>query len=89
MSADHDDDGSGVDLFDLLERLDSVDARHLHIEKHEMRVEPLVLEDAVDGVRHRTHFVTLELEELSECAANALFVIDDEDAPGHGYLSAL
>ena len=44
----------------------------------------LVLGDAVGRVGDGAHLVALELEQLAERGANALLVVDDEDAAAHG-----
>ena len=83
MAADHDHDGHRIDLAQPLERLESVDPRHLHVEKDEMRAEALILRDTVGRVVRRAHLVALELEELSERLANPRLVVDDQNFSGH------
>src|SRR5690349_1555620 len=83
MTADHYDNRRRVFLLDPLQRLDAIDARHLHIEEHEIRPPLLVFTDAVDCIGHRVHLVALELEELTERRPDTLFVVDDENSSAH------
>ena len=48
-----------------------------------MRLEPRVLGEPVDRVGDGAHLVALELEQLAERGADALLVVDDEDAAAH------
>src|SRR5438132_1457541 len=72
VPADHDDDRARIVFLDATQCLEAVDAGHLHVEKHEMRLPLLVRADPVDGVGHRVHLVALELEQLPKRGANAL-----------------
>ena len=89
VSADHDDDRARIALLDLLERLDAVDAGHLHIEEDEIRPLLGVFRQTVHGISDRAHLVTLELEQLPECGADALLVVDDQNATRHDYFTFL
>ena len=84
VTTDHHHDGAGVLLLQLAQRLEPVDARHLHVHEDEVRPEPRVLGEPVDRVRDGAHLVALELEKLAERGANPLLVVDDEDAAAHG-----
>src|SRR5690242_15630637 len=81
MTADHDDDRTRILLLDPPQGLEPVDPRHFHVEEHEMRFPLGVLAYPVHGVGDGPHFITFELEQLPECGADALFVVDNEDAP--------
>src|SRR5688572_28778941 len=82
VPADHDDRRARVGGFHALERLDPVDAAHFHVEEDELWMPALELGDTVDGVRRRAYVVALELEQLAECRANSLLVVD-EDRKAH------
>jgi hypothetical protein len=84
VSADHHDDRRGIQLTKLLQRFEAVHAAHLHIHEDEVRLPLLILRDAVSGVRDSPNFVTFVFEQLAECSADALLVVDDEDASAHG-----
>ena len=83
VTADHHDDGGAVELANALERLESIDAAHLHIHEDEIRMPLLVLGDGVHGVRDGAHLVAVVLEQLAECGANPLLVVGDEDLRAH------
>ena len=50
VAADHHDDRRRIDLANALERLEPVDAAHLHVHEDQIRMPLLVLGDRVDGV---------------------------------------
>ena len=84
MPGDHDDERGGIALADLLQRLEPVHPRHLHVEKDEVR---LPLADRIErlvGARRGAHFVSLELEKLAERGPHALFIIHHQNAAAHG-----
>jgi hypothetical protein len=53
------------------QRLDAVDAGHLHVEKDQMRAEAVVLAQPIESARHGLHRVAFVLEQLPERLANA------------------
>src|SRR3569833_3459403 len=88
VAADHHDDRALIMLLDLLERLHAVDAGHLHVEEDQVGPLLLIFGDAVDSIRDGSHLIAFELEQLAQGGANALLVVDDQDAPGHRYRSS-
>ena len=86
VPADHHDDGVRILLAQLSQRFEAVDPRHLHIHEDEMGMKARVLREAIHGVTRRAHLEAFELEELAECGADPLLVVDDQDATrrGHG-----
>src|SRR5690349_1691216 len=86
VATDHHDDRAGVMLLDPPQRLEAVDARHLDVEKDEMRLPLFVFAYPIDGVGDGADLVPLELEQLPERGANPLLVVDDENASHEGYL---
>ena len=83
VTADHHDDRRRILLANPLERLEPVDAAHLHIHEHQIRMPLLVLRDRVHRVRDRAHFVAVVLEELAERGANSLLVVGDQNPRAH------
>ena len=84
VPGDHDHERSRIAPANLLQRLEPVHARHLHVEKDEVR---LPLADRIErlvGARHGAHFVPLELEELAKRGPYALFIIHHQNAAAHG-----
>ena len=63
---------------------EAVDPRHLHVHEDEVGLESRVLGQAIDRIGDGAHLVSLELEQLTERRADALLVVDDEDAAAHG-----
>src|SRR5437588_8222635 len=57
MPTDHHDDRARVVRPDRLQRLDPVDARHLYVEKDEVRMPPLVFIESVHGGGNGTNLV--------------------------------
>ncbi len=84
VPADHDDDGRGIHLADALERLEPIDARHLHVEEDEVRAPLLERAQRIHGIAHRLHLVPLVLEELAERSSDPLLVVHHQHAPAHG-----
>ena len=76
-------DGRRIELAQLLERLHPIHARHLHIEKNQMRAPLLVFGNPVGGVCEGVDLVPLVLEELSQCRADSLLIVDDENPATH------
>src|SRR5665213_716539 len=83
VTADHHDDRRRIDDANALERLESIDAAHLHIHEDEIRMPLLILGDRVDCVLHRVHLVAVVLEELAERGADPLLVVCNQDLRAH------
>src|SRR5450759_3237318 len=83
VAADHHYDGTRVVRPDRLQGLDSVDPRHLHVEKDEMRMPTLVFLESVHRRRDSANLIALELEQLAEGTAHTGFIVDDQDATVH------
>ena len=83
MPADHDNRSGWIELADLLERLHAVHAGHLHVKEDEVRTKLLVFFYSPSGIGCGVDFVPLELEELSQCGANPLLIVDDQDSSTH------
>ncbi|HVP92021.1 MAG TPA: hypothetical protein VMS75_12490 [Terriglobales bacterium] len=83
LARDHDDLRGDGFLLDLGQELEAVLARQLDIEEDEVEADcqPELLE-AVLACRRLEEFVALVLEDHLEGLADALLVVDDEDAGG-------
>jgi hypothetical protein len=83
VPADHDHARRRVDLADALQALESIHARHLHVEEREVGSPLLEGGNAGGRVRLGSHLVPLVLQELAQGGADPLFVVDDQDAVAH------
>ena len=83
MPADHHNRGRWVELTEALQRLHSIHSRHLHVEKNEMGTPLLVLGYSVSRISDGADLVSLELEQLSQCSADSLLIVDDENSSTH------
>src|SRR3989475_11507333 len=86
MTGDHHDLRVGVELAQLPQRLEPVHALHLHVQKDEMGPELGVTLQRLGSRGARLHVDLLVFEHLRQRLADALLVIDDQDAPAHGSL---
>ena len=79
---DDDGDGRTVDLADARARLEAVEARHAHVEQHEVvGALPQHLEGGLARLRPRALEPVLG-EEVEQAAGDVGIVVDDEDAGG-------
>jgi hypothetical protein len=83
VAGDHHDDGVRVELLELAQRVEPVEARHLDVHEHEVRPEPLVLGEPLGRARRGAHVIPFVLQQLAERVAHAGLVVDDQDAAGH------
>src|SRR2546427_11732854 len=86
VARDHDDLGVGIELAQLAQRLEPVDALHLHVQKHEVRPELGIQPQRLGPGRARLHLDLLVLEDLPQGVADALLVVDDQHPPAHAFL---
>src|SRR5439155_13237841 len=75
-----------VELAQLPQRLEPVHALHLHVQKNEMGPEFGVALQRLGSRGARVHVDLLVFEHLRQRLADALLVIDDQDASAHGSL---
>jgi hypothetical protein len=83
VPADHDHERGGVEGAQALERLQSVDAAHLHVEEHDVRAPGFVRLERFRAARDRVHLVPLVFEQLAERGAHALLVVGDQQTLCH------
>src|SRR2546430_11516078 len=86
MTGDHHDLRVRVELAQLPQRLEAVHALHLHVQKDEMGPELGIALQRLGSRGARLHVDLLVFEHLRQRLADALLVIDDQDAPAHGPL---
>ena len=83
VAGDHHHDRLGVDLPQPRQRLDPVHPLHLDVEEDELRADLGIHFERVGAVGGGVHLEALEFENLLQGFADALLVVDDQDAPAH------
>src|SRR6185312_10374031 len=86
MTRNHHDLRVRVELAQLPQRLEPVHPLHLHVQENEMGPELGVALQRLGSRSARPHLDLLVFEHLRQRLADALFVIDDQDASAHGWL---
>src|SRR5207244_12988248 len=86
MTGDHHDLRVRVELAQLPQRLEPVHALHLHVQKNEMGPELGVALQRLGSPGARPHRDLFVFQHLRQRLADALLVIDDQDASAHGAL---
>ena len=81
---DHHDLRPGIEIAEAGERLEAVEAGHLHVEEDEVRPELGVDRDRLAAGGGDPDLQVLVLEHLLQRLADAGFVVDDEDPMTHG-----
>src|SRR5439155_972923 len=85
VTGDHDHLGVGIELAQLAQRLETVHPLHFHVQEHEVRPKLAVQPQRLATRRARLHLDRFVLEHLFQRLADALLVIDDEDAAAHDF----
>ena len=86
VTGDHDYLRVGIELAQLPQRFEPIHPLHLHIQKDEVRPELGIQLQRLPAGRTRPHFDGFVLEQLLQRFADALLVVDHEDAPAHDLL---
>ena len=84
VAGDHDDLRTLVELAQPAQRLEAVQARHLHVEEDEVRTELGVHRDRLPAGARHLDFEVFVFEDLFQGLADTRFVVDDQNPMAHG-----